>query len=136
MFMFDPSLTSGRSAALMQGHWLRRRPDIKQHMSDVLEFHRKYHRELLPHFTRHESYMRQGWINVLDSGPTLNLHFVGKLMNMQYLNHPPYPNRWMITLIQQGIGLLPRVQRALLSGRWCWPVSMSTQRLALAVGLS
>ena len=23
-------------------------------------------------------------------------------MNIQYLNHPPYPNRWMITLIQQG----------------------------------
>ena len=23
-------------------------------------------------------------------------------MNIQYLNHPPYPDRWMITLIQQG----------------------------------
>ena len=23
-------------------------------------------------------------------------------MNIQYRNHPPYPNRWMITLIQQG----------------------------------
>ena len=23
-------------------------------------------------------------------------------MNIQYLNHPPYPNRWMIALIQQG----------------------------------
>ena len=23
-------------------------------------------------------------------------------MNIQYLNHPPYSNRWMITLIQQG----------------------------------
>ena len=23
-------------------------------------------------------------------------------MNIQYLNHPPYPNRWMITLTQQG----------------------------------
>ena len=35
-------------------------------------------------------------------------------MNIQYLNHPPYPNRWMITLIQQGLGLRPREQRALL----------------------
>ena len=23
-------------------------------------------------------------------------------MNIQYLNQPPYPNRWMITLIQKG----------------------------------
>ena len=43
--------------------------------------------------------MRQGWINV---GPTLGCHLVEKLMNIQYLNHPPCPNRWMITLIQQG----------------------------------
>ena len=32
-FQFDPSLTSGMSAVLMWGHWLRRRPYIKQHMS-------------------------------------------------------------------------------------------------------
>ena len=49
--------------------------------------------------------------------PTLSWHFVVKLMNIQYLNHPPYHNRWMITLIQQGLGLRPREQRALLSGR-------------------
>ena len=47
-FLFDPSLTSGMSAALMQGHCLRR---IKQHMSG----HRKYHRQLPPHLTRHET---------------------------------------------------------------------------------
>ena len=45
-FLFDPSLTSGMSAALMQGHCLRRRPCIKQHMSGRPEFHRKYHRQL------------------------------------------------------------------------------------------
>ena len=37
-------------------------------------------------------------------------------MNIKYLNHPPYPNRWMICLIQQGLGLRTREQRALLSG--------------------
>ena len=56
-FLFDPSLTSGMSAALMQGHCIRRRPCIKQHMSGCREFHRKYHRQLPPHLTRR--YMRQ-----------------------------------------------------------------------------
>ena len=37
-FLFDPSLTSGMSAALMQGHCIRRRPCIKQHMSGGPEF--------------------------------------------------------------------------------------------------
>ena len=54
-FLFDPSVTSGMSAALMQGHCIRRRPCIKQHMSGGPEFHRKYHRQLPPHFTRHET---------------------------------------------------------------------------------
>ena len=54
-FQFDPSLTSGMSAALMQGHCLRRRPAIKQHMSSGREFHPKYHRQLPPHLTRHET---------------------------------------------------------------------------------
>ena len=35
-------------------------------------------------------------------GAALSWHFVEKLMNIQYLDHSPYPNRWMITLIQQG----------------------------------
>ena len=54
-FLFDPSLTSGMSAALMQGHCIRRRPCIKQHMSGGPESHRKYHRQLPPHLTRHET---------------------------------------------------------------------------------
>ena len=29
--------------------------------------------------------------------------FFEKLMNIQYLNLPPYPNRWMVWLIQQGL---------------------------------
>ena len=55
--------------------------------------------------------MRQGWINVAPTSQTVGQHYVGifwKLMNIQYLNHLPYPNRWMITLIQQGLGLRPR----------------------------
>ena len=48
-------------------------------------------------------YMRQGWINVEPmSQPVGQPNLVEKLMIIQYLNHPPYPNRWMITLIQQG----------------------------------
>ena len=126
-FLFDPSLTSGMSAALMQGHCLWRRPDIKRHMSGGREFHRKYHRQLLPHLTRHETLHAPGldycWSNVADSGPTLSWHFVAKLLNIQYLNHPPYPDRCKITLIQQGLGLRPREQRALLSGRCVLPVN-------------
>ena len=34
-FQFDPSLTSGMSTALMQGHCLRHQPDIKQHHQHV-----------------------------------------------------------------------------------------------------
>ena len=34
--------------------------------------------------------------------PPLSWYLVEKLMKIKYLNHPPYPNRWMITLIQQG----------------------------------
>ena len=54
-FLVDPSLTSGMSAALMSGHCLRRRSDIKRHMSGGREFHRKYHRQLPPHLTRYET---------------------------------------------------------------------------------
>ena len=50
--------------------------------------------------------MRQGWINVGPMSQTVGQHWVGiwlqKILNIQYLNHPPHPNRWMITLIQQG----------------------------------
>ena len=70
LFLFDPSLNSGMSAALMQGHCQRRWPDIKRHMSGGRECHRKYHRQLPPHLT-----------NVADSGPTLIWHF---LENLKY----------------------------------------------------
>ena len=53
--LFDPSVTCGMSAALLQGHCLRRRPCIKQHMSADRQFHRKYHRQLPPHLTKHET---------------------------------------------------------------------------------
>ena len=34
--------------------------------------------------------------------------FFEKLMNIQYLNLPPYPKRWMVWLIQQGLAWRPR----------------------------
>ena len=34
--------------------------------------------------------------------------FLEKLMNIHYLNFPPYPNRWMVWLIQQGLAWRPR----------------------------
>ena len=83
IFLSDPSLTSGISAALMQGHCLRCRPCIKQHMSGGQEFHRKYRRQLPPHLTRHETLHASGldycWANVADSGPTFSWHFVRKI---------------------------------------------------------
>ena len=111
-FLFDPSLTSGMSAASMQGHCLQRRPNIKRHMSGGWEFHRKYHRQLPPHLTRHETLMlsqrHRQWGNIkLEFCWKINEYSISKLSN-----------RWMITLIQQGLGLRPREQRALLSGRW------------------
>ena len=57
------------------------------------------------------SQRRRQWANI-------RLAFLWKIMNIKYLDHPPYPNRLMITLIQQGLGLRPREQRTLLSGRW------------------
>ena len=96
------------SAALMQGHCLQRRPCTNQHMSGGREFHRKYQRQLHHISPDTRRYMRQGWINVEPTsqtvGSTVSWHFVEKLMNIQSLNHPPYPNRWMITLIRQGSG--------------------------------
>ena len=72
-FLFDPSLTSGMSAALMQGHCLRRRPCIKQHMSGGRQLRRKYHssHHISPDTIR---YMRQGWINVGPMSQTVGQH--------------------------------------------------------------
>ena len=72
--LFDPSLTSGMSAALMQGHCLRRRPCIKQHMSGGQNFagsitDSSYH--VSPGTRR---YMRQGWINVEPTSQTVSQH--------------------------------------------------------------
>ena len=104
-FLFDPSLTSGMSAALMQGHCLRRRPCIKQHMSGDENFTGS-----ITDSSHHISpdtrqYMRQGWLLLSQcrrQWANIKLAFGWKIKNIQYLNHPPYPNRWMITLIQQG----------------------------------
>ena len=66
--------TSGMSAALMQGHCLRRRPDTKRHMSGGRECHRKYHRNLPPHLTRHKTLHAPGWINVEPASQTVGQH--------------------------------------------------------------
>ena len=107
-FLFDPSLTSGMSVVLMWGHSLRHRPFIKQHMSAGRVAHRKRLRHRPPHLTetcvRVElmvSQRRRQWANIKKT-------FFEKLMNIQYLNLPPYPNRWMVLLIQQGLAWRPR----------------------------
>ena len=53
----DSSLTSGMSVFLMWGHFLRHRPNIKQHMSAGRVAHRKRLRHRLPHPTKH---LREG----------------------------------------------------------------------------
>ena len=107
-FLFDPSLTSGMSVVLMWGHCLRHRPYIKQHMSAGRVAHRKRLRHWPPHLTtpcmRVElmvSQRRRQRANIKKT-------FFEKLMNIQYLNLPPYPNRWMVWLIQQGLAWRPR----------------------------
>ena len=107
-FLFDPSLTSGMSVVLMWGHCLRHRPYIKQHMPAGRVAHRKRLRHRPPHLTgtcvRVElmvSQRRRQRANIKKT-------FFEKLMNIQYLNLPPYPNRWMVWLIQQGLAWRPR----------------------------
>ena len=107
-FLFDPSLTSGMSVVLMWGHCLRHRPYIKQHMSAGRVAHRKRLRHRPPHLTATcmrvelmESQRRRQRANIKKT-------FFEKLMNIQYLNLPPYPNRWMVWLIQQGLAWRPR----------------------------
>ena len=91
------------SVVLMWGHCLRHRPYIKQHMSAGRVAHRKRLRHRPPHLTgtcgRVElmvSQRRRQRVNIEKT-------FFEKLMNIQYLNLPPYPNRWMVCLIQQGL---------------------------------
>ena len=108
IFLFDPSLTSGMSAVLMWGHCLRHRPYIKQHMSAGRVAHRKRLRHRPPHLTgtcvRVELMVSQRRRQRANIEKT----FFEKLMNIQYLNLPPYPNRWMVWLIQQGLAWRPR----------------------------
>ena len=87
----------------MWGHYLRHRPYIKQHMSAGRVAHRKRLRHRPPHLTatcmRVElmvSQRRRQRANIKKS-------FFEKLMNIQYLNLLPYPNRWMVWLFQQGL---------------------------------
>ena len=92
----------------MWGHCLRHRPYIKQHMSAGRVAHRKRLRHRPPHLTatcmRIElmvSQRRRQRANIKKT-------FFEKLMNIQYLNLPPYPNRWMVWLIKQGLAWRPR----------------------------
>ena len=87
----------------MWGHCLRHRPYIKQHMSAGRVAHRKRLRHRPPHLTgtcvRVElmvSQRRRQRANIKKT-------FFEKRMNIQYLNLPPYHNRWMVWLIQQGL---------------------------------
>ena len=107
-FLFDPSLTSGMSAVLMWGHCLRHRPYIKQHMSAGRVAHRKRLRHRPPYLTA--TCMRVELMVSQRRRQRANIKktFFEKLMNIQYLNLPPYPNRWMVWLIQQGLAWRPR----------------------------
>ena len=106
-FLFDPSLTSGMSVVLMWGHCLRHRPYIKQHMSAGRVAHRKRLRHRPPHLT--ETCVRVELMVSQDrQRANIKKTFFEKLMNIQYLNLPPYPNRWMVWLIQQGLAWRPR----------------------------
>ena len=107
-FLFDPSLTSGMSVVLMWGHCLWHRPYIKQHMSAGRVAHRKRLRHRPPHLT--ETCVRVELMVSQRRRQRANIKktFFEKLMNIQYLNLPPYPNRWMVWLIQQGLAWRPR----------------------------
>ena len=107
-FLFDPSLTSGMSVVLMWGHCLRHRPYIKQHMSAGRVAHRKRLRHRPPHLTA--TCMRVELMVSQRRRQRANIKktFFEKLMSFQYLNLPPYPNRWMVWLIQQGLAWQPR----------------------------
>ena len=107
-FLFDPSLTSGMSVVLMWGHCLRHRPLIKQHMSAGRVGHRKRLRHRPSHLT--ETCVRVELMVSQRRRQRANIKktFFEKLMNIRYLNLPPYPNRWMVWLIQQGLAWRPR----------------------------
>ena len=89
----------------MRGHCLRHRPYIKQHMSAGRVAHRKRLRYRPPHLTgtcvRVELVVSQRRRQRANIEKT----FFEKLMNIQYLNLPPYPNRWMVWLIQHGLAV-------------------------------
>ena len=107
-FLCDSSLTSGMSVVLMWGHCLRHRPYIKQHMSAGRVAHRKRLRHRPPHLTA--ACMRVELMVSQRRRQRANIKktFFEKPMNIQYINLPPYPNRWMVWLIQQGLAWRPR----------------------------
>ena len=90
------------------GHSLRHRPYIKQHMSADRVAHRKRLRHRPPHLT--ETCVRDELMESQRRRQRANIKktFFEKLMNIQYLNLPAYPNRWMVWLIQQGLAWRPR----------------------------
>ena len=96
------------SVVLMWGHCLRHRLYIKQHMSAGRVAHRKRLRHRPPHLTA--TCMRVELMVSQRRRQRANIKktFFEKLMNIQYLNLPPYPNRWMVWLIQQGLAWRPR----------------------------
>ena len=87
----------------MWGHCLQHRPYIKQHMSAGRAAHRKRLRHRPPHLT--ETCVRVELMVSQRRRQRANIKktFLEKLMNIQCLNLPPYPNRWMVWLIQQGL---------------------------------
>ena len=122
-FLFDPSLTSGMSVVLMWGHCLRHRPYIKQHMSAGLVARRKRLRHRPPHLTATCTRVELMVSQRRRQRANIKKIFFEKLMNIQYLNLPPYPNRWMVWLIQQGLAWRPRCVKT------CWSVHKRIEKV-------
>ena len=134
--LFDPSLTSGMIVVLMWGHCLRHRPFIKQHMSAGRVAHRKRLRHRPPHPTetcvRAELMVSQRRRQRANNKKT----FFEKLMNIQYLNLPPYPNRWMVWLIQQGLAWRPRCVKTCCQEDGGWGLPLHHRLPATWISLS
>ena len=116
------------SVVLMWGHCLRHRPYIKQHMSAGRVAHRKRLRHRPPHLTA--TCMRVELMVSQRRRQRANIKktFFEKLMNIQYLNLPPYPNRWMVWLIQQGLAWRPRCVKTCCQedGNMYWTTHLHT----------
>ena len=95
-------------AVLMWDHLLRHRPHIKQHMAAGRVAHGNV--SDTDHHIPPDTCVRVELMVSQRRRQRANIKktYVEKLMNIQYLNLPPYPNRWTVWLIQPGFAWRPR----------------------------